>query len=444
MFERLPEHFRKHHISADVRTILLLRKSIDRSLVHTLGDLYLVLKGLLTNNPSDFGPYTTAFYDYFLDVDIKKGESLDKAIARSEAFKEWKNALLEEVDFPEMPDIKELVDRFLDDVHLSSFDIKKILDGKEILNQDDPNRKDLNPQTDHSLPETMEKAADYRDVSLEELRRRMEEVAKQQKGRHTGGDHWIGEGGMSPYGQNGAAMGGIRVGDGGGGGKMARAVIGNPQFYPVDTKVILKDDNIDAALATLKGIEDESAQVYLDIPKTITEGLKQGGIFLPYEKEKIDQKVQVILLIDNGGLSMSPYIRAVTKLFSKMKTRFAHDLKTYYFHNTIYGGAYSDVRRREFVPIDKIISLDVNYSVFIIGDADMAPYELSKGSVENWKALKKRFPRLVWLNPMQERFWYVSDTVPFMRQIFPMYYLSIEGIEKAVMEMNRKRKYYKR
>lgn len=443
MFERLPEHFRKHNIPADVRTLLLLRKSIDRGLVNTFGDLYLVLKGLVTNNPTDFGPYATAFYEYFLDVEIKKGESLDKAVARSEAFQDWKKALLEENDFPEMPDVKELVERFLDDVHLSSFDIKKILDGKEILNKDDPNRRDVNPETNSAIPETLQKAADYREVSLEELRRRMEAVAKQQKGRHTGGNHWIGEGGVSPYGQNGAAMGGIRVGEGGGG-KMARAVIGNPQFYPVDTKAILKDDNIDAALATLKGIEDESAEVLLDIPKTITEGLKQGGIFLPYEKEKIEQKVQVILLIDNGGLSMSPYIRAVTKLFSKMKTRFAHDLKTYYFHNTIYGGVYSDVRRRQFVPLSKILKMDVNYSVFIIGDADMAPYELSTTSVNNWKALKKRFPRLAWLNPMQERFWYVSDTVPFLRQIFSMYYLSIEGIEKAVIEMNKKRKYYKR
>ena len=86
---------------------------------------------------------------------------------------------------------------------------------------------------------------------------------------------------------------------------------------------------------------------------------------MPYEKENITQKVQVILLIDNGGWSMSPYIRSVTKLFGKMKRRFAHDLKTYYYHNTIYGGAYSDVGRSKFESIDKITRLDKNYSVFV-------------------------------------------------------------------------------
>ena len=128
----------------------------------------------------------------------------------------------------------------------------------------------------------------------------MKEVAKQQRGKHSGGDHWIGSGGVSPYGNGGAAAGGIRVG-GAGGGKMARAAVNSREFYPVDTKSILKDDNIDAALAALKGIEEGTSEIELDIPKTITEGLKQGGIFLPHEKEKIEQKLQVILLIDNGG-----------------------------------------------------------------------------------------------------------------------------------------------
>ena len=141
----------------------------------------------------------------------------------------------------------------------------------------------------------------------------MREVAKHQKTQHEGGDYWIGSGGVSPYGNGGAAAGGIRVG-GAGGGKMARAAINNRDFYPVDAKAPLKDDNIDAALAALKGIEEGSSDIILDVPVTIKEGLKQGGIFLPIEKEKRQQRIQVILMIDNGGWSMSPYIRTVQKL----------------------------------------------------------------------------------------------------------------------------------
>ena len=335
MFDSLPHTFKKHKLNADVRTLLLLRKTMEKGLVKTMGDLFVVLKGIITNDPKDFGPYTTAFYEYFLEIEIKKGEKLENAVARSEAFQKWKKERYGEDDENvEMPDINELIDRYLDEVHVTTFDIKKMLSGKDILNKDDPDRVDDTEQEPNEGPRDITEGADYTDIPLEELLERMRKVAEQQKRRHEGGDHWIGQYGRSPYGQNGAAQGGIRTG-GSGGGKMARRVIGDPQFYPVDTKAILKDDNIDAALASLRGIEDETAEVLLDIPKTIKEGLKQGGIFLPYEKEKITQKVQVILMIDNGGYSMHPYIKSVRKLFSKMKTRFAHDLKVYYFHNTL-------------------------------------------------------------------------------------------------------------
>ena len=406
--------------------------------------IYLVLKALITNDPKEFGPYTAAFYEYFLSVEIKKGETLESAVVRSETFQDWKKNLLDEEAEGNLPDVKELVERFLDEVHISSYDIQKIIDGNDILSKDDPNQTDqADENTEARRPDKLDKMADYRNISMEELKRRMEEVAKQQKGKHNGGSHWIGSGGISPYGNNGAAAGGIRVG-GGGGGKMARKVVNDRRFYPADAKAILKDDNIDAALAILKGIEDESAQVILDIPTTITEGLKQGGIFLPIEKEKINHKVQVILMIDNGGLSMTPYIKAVQKLFAKMKTRFAHDLKTYYYHNTIYHGAYKDVRRTQFVPVEKIASEDKNYSLFVIGDADMAPYELGKTSIESWEVLTKKYKRCAWMNPMAEKYWYSSDTIPVLKRVMPMYALTPEGIEKAVAEMNRKRKYSKK
>ena len=349
---------------------------------------------------------------------------------------------MEAEKWEEEPYVADLVDRFLNEVHLTTLDIKKLVSGKDILNKDDSSRPDLFPEENPEVPETVEEAADYRDVSTEELLERLKQIAKQQKGKHTGGNRWIGNGGMSPFGSNGAALGGLRM-NGGGGGKMARAVIGDMRFYPVDRKMRLRDDQIDIALTTLKGIEEADVEQVLDIPKTIKEGLKQGGIFLPYEKEKVTQKVQVMLLIDNGGLSMTPYIKTVTKLFSKMKIRFAHDLKTYYYHNTIYGGGYSDVRRRDFVPISKLTSLSKNYSVFVIGDADMAPYELTQDSVIAWQMLKDHFPRMVWLNPMEERFWAISDTLPEIRRVIPMFPLTADGIEKAVLEMNKKRRYWR-
>jgi len=441
MFDQLPEIFRSFDLNADVRTLLRLRQAMDKGLVKTVGDLYYILKGLVTTAPTDIGPFSKAFYAHFLNIDIVPGESLEDAVIRSDTFKEWKDKLPDEGTHK--VENLDLVNQFLDEVHLTSYDIKNFLSGKDILEKDDPSKGDKenpNAEAGENRKSILDRMADYRDVPLEELLERMREVAKQQKSRHSGGDHWIGSGGISPYGHGGAAAGGIRVG-GAGGGKMARAAINNRDFYPADAKAPLRDDNIDAALAALKGIQEASSEIILDVPITIKEGLKQGGIFIPYEREKKQQRIQVILMIDNGGWSMSPYIRNVQKLFSKMKTRFAHDLKTYYFHNTIYGGLYADPYRTQFDAIEKISLQDKNYTVFVIGDADMAPYELHRSSIRDWQKLNKNFKRMAWLNPMDEREWYASMTCSALMQIFPMFELSPEGIEAAVLEMNRKRKF---
>lgn len=442
MFNSLPHHFREHKLQADVRTLLLLRKAMEKGLVQTLGDLYLTLRSMVAKDPKDYGPFTVAFYDYFLAIQIKEGESLESAVIRSESFKQWRHMIQEEEKPEEEPDVKELLDRYLDEVHMSSFNIQEVVSGEEIFNKSDANRPDLNPDDDSAAPEEIDKAADYRNMSMEQLQERLKQIAERQKGKHRGGSHWIGTNGRSPFGFNGAALAGMRIG-GSGGGKTARAVIGDKRFYPVDMDKTLTDDGIDVALAALKGIEEESSEEYLDIPVTIKEGLKQGGIFLPHISEKVNPKIQVALFVDNGGMSMLPYVRLVNKLFAKMKKRFAHDLKTYYYHNTLYKGAYTDERRRKFETIDKICSMDKNYSIFIIGDADMAPYELSVTSRETWQKLKDRFERIIWLNPMNERYWYASDTIPVLKQLIPMQPLSPKGIEKAVEEMNRKRKYSK-
>ncbi|MEL7219848.1 MAG: hypothetical protein AAGJ93_00935, partial [Bacteroidota bacterium] len=68
MFPSLPHVFREHHLKADVRTLLLLRKSMERGLVSTLGDIYIVLKGLIANYPKDYCPLIEAFYNYFLTI----------------------------------------------------------------------------------------------------------------------------------------------------------------------------------------------------------------------------------------------------------------------------------------------------------------------------------------------------------------------------------------
>ena len=440
MFESLPERFRSYELKADVRTLLTLRKSMDLGLVKTLGDMYNVLKGIVVKDPEDLGPYTRAYYDYFLNIDIENGESLNDAILRSETFRKWREDFIKKQEKPQDWTEDALVNRFLDTVHITTFDIKEIISGRDIFDNDNPDVEDQDTdlaEDGDAARRHLEKMADYSDMSLEELLERMEKIAEQQKTKHSGGSHWIGTGGISPYGHGGAARDGIRVG-GTGGGKMARMVMNDRKYFPVDMDSIINDNNVDAALASLKGITEESAQEQLDVNETIKSGLRRGGLFLPELKSINEQKLQVILLIDNGGYSMDPYIITIRELFKKMKTRFAHDLETYYFHNTIYDNVYTDTRRMKAFPVERLVQKDPNYRIFIIGDASMAPYELNKHSLRAYLKIKKKFKKTVWLNPEPKKYWNHTYTLNVIKQVIDMYPLTPNGIEEAVREMNRK------
>ena len=440
MFETLPATLRSYGLAADVRTLLLLQKAITRDLVKTLGDLFLVLKGIVVTDPKLLGPYTKAYYAYFLNIDIENGESLDDAIERSETFKTWREDYhTRRPDTAELS-MEDLISKFLDEVHLTSYDIKKVLSGKEIWEKDDPDKMDDKggADSDEGRSRHLDRMADYSDLSLEELLERMEKVLEQQNRKHSGGSHWVGTGGISPYGHGGAAKGGVRVG-GSGGGKMARRVLGDKNFFPVDMDKIINDDNVDAALASLKGITEASAHDKLDVRGTIQEGLKRGGLFLPEMKSIEQEKLQILLFIDNGGYSMAPYVTLVRELFKKMKTRFAHDLETYYFHNTIYDRVFTDARRSKPVYLDKILAKNPDYRVFIIGDASMAPYELNKMSLRTYKKIKEKFKTVAWLNPEPQRYWIHTFTINIINRVLEMYPLTPRGIENAVRDMNRKK-----
>ncbi len=439
MFTRLPAYFKDFGLDVDVRALLVMQRAFQKGLIKTLGDIYNVLKGIIVKDPMHMGPFTKAYYSYFMNIEIGERESLEDAILRSEYFRKWRDDQIDR--FGDDAEDETWVHRFLDQAHLTQYDIKEVLDGRDIWDKDSGDVEDENWDALHeeAIEKRLEKMADYSDLSLEELLERMQQVREQQKGRHSGGSHWIGQAGISPYGFGGAAKDGIRVG-GHGGGKMARRVLQDEKYFPVDRDAILNDTNVDAALSSLKGVIQESSTEYLDVKQTIQQGLKRGGLFIPELKYETDQQLRVILLIDNGGYSMDPYIRQVQLLFRKMKTRFAHDLETYYFHNTIYDRVYEDAQRRKAISIERVLEKDKAYHVFIIGDAAMASYELSKTSMNTYRALCQHFTKICWLNPELERYWKHTFTIMVIKELVPMFTLTPNGIEKAVVHMNRKLK----
>src|SRR5438132_3195429 len=82
---------------------------------------------------------------------------------------------------------------------------------------------------------------------METLKQRLEE----QKGRHQGGNKWIGTGGTSPFGNSGFNPEGIRIG-GEGGGKSAVKVWEQREYRNLDDHIELGTRNIKIALRRLR------------------------------------------------------------------------------------------------------------------------------------------------------------------------------------------------
>jgi hypothetical protein len=159
-------------------------------------------------------------------------------------------------------------------------------------------------------------------------------------------------------------------------------------------------------------------------------------------------RLKVILAIDNGGWSMDPYVSVVQTLFDYARAQFK-EVKTFFFHNTIYDTVWQDAARyRKPVRMAELSRMDPETRLIVVGDASMAPYELmsrdgsiyvqdrsGQPSIECLRMLVHTFPHSVWFNPVSAAMWNYTRTIMMIRQIFPMFELSIDGLEKAVQHL---------
>lgn len=287
-------------------------------------------------------------------------------------------------------------------------------------------------------------------LSPEELLDYFKERLKEQEGRHDGGSKWIGTGGTSPVGHSGYHPGGMRVG-GVSGNKTAVKVAGERRYRNYSIDAPLTRATLGEALKRLRNLVPQGAKDQIDVDASIYQTMKNGGeIEIVFQRSVVD-RLKVILAIDNGGWSMEPYVEMVQTLFGYAVTQFK-DIKTYFFHNTIYDLVWEDpARYRKPVTVDKLIRSDPDTRLIIVGDASMAPYELmstdgsiyafersGRPSIERLKLLANTFPRSIWLNPVDMRSWGYTQTIGAIRNIFPMFELSLDGLEKGVVHMMRK------
>ena len=278
------------------------------------------------------------------------------------------------------------------------------------------------------------------DKLMETLKQRLEE----QKGRHEGGNKWVGTGGTSPFGHGGYNPEGVRIG---GPGKHGRAVKvwEKREYRNLDDQVELGTRNIKVALRRLRRFARQGALDELDMDATIDGTARQGWLDIHMRPERRNT-IKVLLFLDIGG-SMDAHVKMCEELFSAARTEFKH-LEFFYFHNCLYEGAWKDNRRRhsEKIPTwDVLNKYPADWRAIFVGDATMSPYEVTMpgGSVEHWneeagavwmKRATQQWDKVAWLNPTAERYWGYSASVGMVRELVDerMYPLTLDGLEKAM------------
>ena len=177
------------------------------------------------------------------------------------------------------------------------------------------------------------------DKLLETLRERLDE----QKGRHQGGNKWIGTGGTSPFGAYGYNPEGIRIGQDGNRNFRAVKVWDKREFKDLDDDVELGTRNIKVALRRLRKFARTGAPDELDLDGTIKGTAHKGYLDILMRPER-HNAVKVLLFFDIGG-SMDWHIKATEELFSAARTEFKH-MEHFYFHNCLYEKVWKENRRR--------------------------------------------------------------------------------------------------
>ena len=376
-------------------SFLTLHRALKLGLISSLEDFYTCSRAILVKSERYFDLFDQVFAYQFEGAELPDHEGVELAEAARALLEEW------------LKDPKSLADA---------------------LGIDESELKKLTP---------------------EELIEYFKERLKEQDERHDGGDKWIGTGGTSPVGHSGFHPGGMRVG-GVSKNKSAVKVAMERRYRDYSMQGPLTQAMIGEALKRLRNLVPSGPRDQVNVDETIYQTMRNAGeIDIVFDRDLKD-RLKVILAIDNGGWSMDPYIPVVQTLFDYAGAQFK-ELRTYFFHNTVYDTIWEDpTRRHKPQKVIEMAGMDPEARLIVVGDASMAPYELmardgsiyvdersGTPSIERLAFLAKTFPRNAWLNPIRASQWDYTQTISAVRQIFPMFELSIDGLEKAVYHLTK-------
>ena len=270
---------------------------------------------------------------------------------------------------------------------------------------------------------------------------------KEQTEAHHGGNKWIGTGGTSPVGHSGYHPGGMRVG-GVSRNKSAVKVALDRRYRDYSQQGRLTQSQMGEALKRLRNMVPVGPKNQVNINETIYQTMKNAGEIEIVFDRSLKNRLKVILAVDNGGWSMDPYIEMVQTLFNYARAQFK-EIRTFFFHNTIYDNLWEDPQRlyRPYA-VNDLVRVDPETRFIIVGDASMAPFEImaTDGSIhieersgipsyERLQFITKTFPHSIWLNPKLVDEWPYTRTINIVREVLPMFELTLDGLEMAVTHM---------
>lgn len=389
MFTNFFYTLRRRKVPVSITEWMTLMEALDRGCITGLDDFYFLARAILVKSEAHFDQYDVAFQEYFKGIEAP-ADINDQVL-------EWLKGALDRAGLSE--EERKLFDR----------------------------------------------------LSLEKLIEELEKRLREQTEQHDGGSHWIGRGGTSPFGHSGRHPQGIRIG-GESGGRHAIQIAQERRFQNYRSDLVLDVRQIKLALRGLRQLIRIGPEDELDIENTIDATARNAGEIELLWRRRRKNAVKVLLLMDVGG-SMYPYAHLCSLLFSAAHSS-SHfkDFQHYYFHNCIYDNLYKDAQIQEAVSTDHLLrTLEPDYKVILVGDARMAPEELSEkyGAIYYYqrndtpgivwlKRFADHFSHCIWLQPEEPRFW-IHPTVQMIRRLFPMYHLSLEGLGEAVKKLVVKR-----
>jgi uncharacterized protein with von Willebrand factor type A (vWA) domain len=387
---------KKAGVPVSPTSFLRLQKALSMGLINSLDDFYTGARAILVKSERYFDLYDQVFAHQFKGAELKEPEEFELTEIARALLEEW------------LKDPKSLADALG-------------VDEKELLK-----------------------------LSPDELIKYFLDRLKEQTEAHHGGSKWIGTGGTSPVGHSGYHPGGMRVG-GVSRNKSAVKVAMDRRYRDYSQEGPMTASQIGEALKRLRNMVPFGPKDRVNIDKTIYETMRNAGEIEIVFDRSLKDRLKVILAIDNGGWSMEPYIELVQTLFNYARAQFK-DLKTFFFHNTIYDYLWEDPpRRSKPLALEELVRLDPETRFVIVGDASMAPYELmatdgsiyveersGKPSYERLRFIAKTFPHAVWINPKLAEEWPYTRSIHHIQEIFPMFELTLDGLEKAVSTIMRK------